>query len=245
MQLNDQTYYSREANEIWWSVSQFKDFMKCEAAAMAKLRGEYEPQITRAMLVGSFFDCYFEKTLNRFMDDHPEIYTRKGEFRSEFKKAQQIIDRVKSDPKFMQFMSGKKQVIMTAEMFGVPWKIKIDSFSPGICITDLKTAANFKSVPNFRYDWQGAIYQKVVELNGYGVLPFYLDIATKERVPDFDIFQIRQPRLDMALREIEENMPHFIEVKSGLVEPIACGKCDYCKSIKQARIRDYEELLEG
>lgn len=39
----------------------------------------------------------------------------------------------------MQFMSGEKQVIMTAEMFGAKWKIKIDSYHPGRCIVDLKT----------------------------------------------------------------------------------------------------------
>ena len=70
-------------------------------------------------------------------------------------------------------------------------------------------------------------------------------ISYKEAVTNFDIFQIDQATLDMALREIEGNMPRFIAVKSGLEEPHYCGVCDYCKSVKKARIRNYSELLEG
>ena len=244
-QLSEVNYYSKEANENWWSVSQYKSLTKCEAAAMARLRWEYEPPITRALLVGTFVDAYFDGTLDHFQKEHPSIFTRKNELRAEFRKANEIINRVKTDERFMEFMSGEKQKILTAEMFDVNWKIKMDSFVEGKCIVDLKTAANFQTLPRFRYDLQGAVYQAVCEANGYGRLPFFLAVATKERVPDFDIFQIPQSVLDLALREIGENMPHFIAVKEGLEEPHACGVCDYCKSVKKARIRNYIELLEG
>lgn len=145
----------------------------------------------------------------------------------------------------MQYMSGEKQKILTFEMFGAAWKMKMDSFVEGICITDLKVVQNFKSLSFWRYDLQGAVYQAGVETCGYGRLPFYLAAATKEAVTNFDIFQIDQPTLDMALREVEGNMPRFIAVKAGLEEPHYCGVCDYCKSAKKARIRNYSELLEG
>lgn len=77
------------------------------------------------------------------------------------------------------------------------------------------------------------------------LLPFYLAVATKERTIDLDIFQITQPVLDIALREIEQNIEHYARVKYGQEEPVYCGKCDYCKSVKEARIRNYSELLEG
>lgn len=242
--LTDSKYYSLEANREYFSVSQYKDFMKCEAAAMASICGEYERPMTRALLVGSFVDAYFEGTLEKFLKEHPAVYTRKNELRSEFKKANQIIERVKSDPDFSRFMSGEKQKILTFELFGVRWKMKMDSFLPGICITDLKVVMNVKSIPYWRYDLQGAVYQKGAEICGYGKLPFYLAVVTKERVPDLDIWQIPQSTLDMALREIEQNIGHFLDVKTGVVEPKPCGKCDYCKSIKRARIRNYNELLE-
>ena len=245
LELDQNNYYSPEANQQYFSVSQYKDFMQCEAMALAKIRGEYKPEMTRAMLTGSFVDSYFEGTLDQFMKEHPAVFTRKQELRSEFRKANEIIARIRSDELFMKFMSGEKQRIMTFDLFGVPWKMKMDSYLPGICITDLKVVARFKSLPFWRYDLQGAVYQAGVLMNTDELLPFYLAVATKERTIDLDIFQIPDSTIDMALSEIERNIQHYADVKQGLVPPVYCGKCDYCKSIKAARIRNYNELLEG
>lgn len=245
IQLNQNNYYSQEANEQYFSVSQYKDFMKCEAMALAKITGAYKPSMTRAMLIGSFVDSYFEGTLETFMKENPAVFTRKNELRSEFRKANEIISRIKNDELFMKFMSGEKQRIMTFELFGVPWKMKMDSYLPKICITDLKIVANFKNLPLWRYDLQGALYQKGVHIVTGEQLPFYLAVGTKERIIDLDIFQIPQTTLDFALNETAANIGHFIEVKEGFIEPKYCGHCDYCKSIKAARIRNYNELLEG
>lgn len=244
MVLTEQNYYGQEASQQFFSVSQYKDFMKCEAMAMAKIRGEYQQPVTKALLVGSFVDSYFEGTLKQFMEKNPELFTRKNELKSEFRKANEIIGRVKADPLFMQFMSGEKQRIMVFTLFGVPWKMKMDSYLPGTCITDLKIVANFKNLPLWRYDLQGAVYQAGVEAATGERLPFYLAVATKERVPDLDIFQIPQNTLNLALDEIGFNIEHFAEVKAGVVPPKYCGECDYCKSIKGARIRNYNELLD-
>ena len=245
LELDQNNYYSPEANQQYFSVSQYKDFMQCEAMALAKIRGEYKPEMTRAMLTGSFVDSYFEGTLDQFMKEHPAVFTRKQELRSEFRKANEIIARIRSDELFMKFMSGEKQRIMTFDLFGVPWKMKMDSYLPGICITDLKVVARFKSLPFWRYDLQGAVYKAGVLMNTDELLPFYLAVATKERTIDLDIFQIPDSTINMALSEIERNIQHYADVKQGLVPPVYCGKCDYCKSIKAARIRNYNELLEG
>ena len=246
MKLNDDTYYRKEANQAFFSVSQYKDFCKCEAMAMAKIRGEYEQPTTKAMLIGTLVDRWFEGTLDKLRGESPTIFhCRNGALRADFRKADQIIKRVQQDERFMQYMSGEKQKILTFEMFGVPWKMKMDSFVEGICITDLKVVQNFKSLAFWRYDLQGAVYQAGAEANGFGSLPFYLAAATKESETDFDIFQIDQQTLDRALREIEVNMPRFKAVKGGSEKPNYCGVCDYCKSVKKARIRNYSELLEG
>lgn len=243
--LTEGNYHSLEQNRKYFSVSQFKDFMTCEAMAVAKLDGQYTRPMTKALLVGAFVDAFFEGTLDVFMESHPEIYTRRHELRSEFKKANTIIEKVQEDELFMQFMSGQKQRIMTFELFGVPWKIKMDSYLPGICITDLKVVANFKTLPYWRYDLQGAVYQRGVELVTGERLPFYLAAATKERTVDLDIFHIPQATLDMALKEIGQHLDHFAQVKTGIVPPQPCGHCDYCKLVKGARIRNYNELLEA
>lgn len=242
--LKESNYHSLEQNRKYFSVSQYKDFVKCEAMAMAKITGGYKQPITKALLVGSFVDAFFEGSLESFISDHPEIFTRRHELRSEFRKANEIIEKVHGDELFMQFMSGQKQQIMTFELFGVPWKIKMDSYLPGICITDLKVVANFRTLPYWRYDLQGAIYQSGVELVTGERLPFYLAVATKERTIDMDIFQIPQSTLDMALHEIKQHIQRFADVKAGIIPPDPCGHCDYCKSVKGAQIRNYNELLE-
>lgn len=242
--LTDNNYYSLEANRNFFSVSQYKDFMKCEAMAMAKICGDYIQPVTKPMLVGSFVDSYFEGNLEQFMKENPAVFTRKNELRSEFKKANEIISRIKNDELFMKFLSGEKQKIMTFELFGVRWKIKMDSFLEGICITDLKIVQNFKSLPFWRYDLQGAVYQKGVEIVTGKQLPFYLAVATKERIPDLSIFQIPQVTLDMALNEIETNISRYAAIKDGYELPVYCKSCDYCKLIKKAEIRNYNELLE-
>lgn len=243
--LNDENYYSPEANQLYWSVSSYKDFMRCEEAAMARIRGEYEPPLTRALLVGSFVDSYIEGSLERFKNEHPEVFTLKEELRAEFRRANEVIKRIESSGKFMAYLSGEKQKILAFVMFGVPWKIKMDSFIEDKCIVDLKTTAKMEWLPRQRYELQGAVYQAGAEANGYGKLPFYLAVATKEKVPDLGIFQIPQSMLDMALQEIGDNMPHLIEVKSGLIAPKRCEKCPYCRATREIKVRDYRELLEG
>jgi hypothetical protein len=243
--LTNDNYFLPENNMKYMSCSQYKGFMECEAAALAELKGEYRRPLTRALLIGSFVDAYFEGTLKRFMEEHHDIFTKKDMLRAEFQKANEIIGRVKRDPFFMKFLSGEKQRIFTAEMFGVEWKIKIDSYCPSICITDLKVVKSFKGIAYWRYDIQGGIYQEVTHLKTGDRLPFYLAAATKERVANFDIFQIPQDVLNGALSEVEYNTPHIVDVKSGKVEPIACGECDYCKGIKHAEVRDYTELILG
>lgn len=245
MKLTESNYYSTEADLKYMSVSQFKSFLDCEARTMAKLKGEYkEEKNNTALLVGSYVDSAIENTLDKFKVDNPQIFTQKGELKSDFKKAEEIVKLIKENELFQKFLSGEKQVILTFELFGIWWKIKIDSFVRDICITDLKTARNTEGIVKWRYDIQGAIYQKGVELNNLGKLPFYLAVATKEDIPDLNIFQIPQSTLDLALMEVEENLPHIMEVKSGKIAPTRCEKCDYCKKTRQVKIRNYNELLE-
>lgn len=244
MKLTESNYYSTEADLKYMSVSQFKSFLDCEARTMAKLKGEYkEEKNNTALLVGSYVDSAIENTLDKFKEENPQIFTQKGELKSDFKKAEEIVKLIKKNELFQKFLSGEKQVILTFELFGVWWKIKMDSFVRDICITDLKTARNTEGIVKWRYDYQGAIYQKGVELNGLGTLPFYLAVATKEDIPELNIFQVPQSTLDLALSGIADLIEHVIEVKSGKIAPTRCEKCDYCKKTRQVKIRNYNELL--
>ena len=255
MILTPENYYSPEANFEYMSVSQFKDFsgtygqVGCEARAMAKLRGEYEDEKTTALMVGSYVDSYFEgrESLERFRFENPEIFTQKGELRAEYKKANSIIERIESDEYFMQCMSGEKQVIMTGEIFGIPWKIKIDSYLKDIVITDLKIVESIKKMKWVRdlgyldfirywgYDTQGAAYQEVVFQNTGKRLPFYIAAATKEPTTDIEVIHVQDNFLREAMQTVKYHIERIKLVKSGQVEPERCGVCDYCLKTKKLR----------
>ena len=245
LKLNDENYYSLTADRDYFSVSQFKSFLRCEAATMAYLRGEYQRETTTALLVGSYVDAFFEGTLEQFKAENPQIFKKDGSLKAEFSKAEEIIEKIKSDPLFMKFLSGEKQKIITFKEFGANWKIKMDSYIKDVCIADLKTARDIKGLPKWRYDIQGAVYQRGVEKKTKKKLPFYLAVATKEDIVELGIFQIPQSTLDLALEEVAEAMPHLIEVKAGKIEPTRCEECDYCKRTRKTTIRNYNELLES
>lgn len=58
---DDEIYYGSEASWAYMGVSQYKDFMKCEAQALAKLKGEWDPiSNPKALLVGNYVHSHFE-----------------------------------------------------------------------------------------------------------------------------------------------------------------------------------------
>lgn len=243
MKLTQRNYFSRKANMEFMSVSQFKSFQKCQAAALAEIKGKYKREKSTALLVGSFVDAYFEGKLEKFIKENPEILKRDGTLKSDFTQAEAIIKRIEQDKLFMKHLSGKKQVIMTGTIAGVPIKIKMDSFHPGKQIDDLKIVKDFEPIydsergmlPWFSYwdyDIQGAVYQEIVYQNTGERLPFFLDAATKEKTTGIDIVEIEQPELDFALERFKADVEMYDAIKKGVIDPERCEECKYCKSTK-------------
>ena len=85
----------------------------------------------------------------------------------------------------------------------------------------------------WKYDLQAAVYQEIVRQNTGKQLPFFLAAATKEKVTDYNIFQIVQSDLDIALQTVKENIVRFDAVKNGLIEADRCGECEYCRETKK------------
>lgn len=237
MILTDSNYYSQGANRSFMSVSQFKQFRKCEAAAMAQIRGEWEQPKSTALLVGSYVDAYFEGTLDDFRADNPEIFKRDGSLKSDFVQAEQIIQRVNADPLFMEYMSGEKQTIFTAELFGTMWKIKIDSLLPDK-IVDLKVMRSLDRVmgrsfvEHWGYDLQMAVYAEVYRIATGRDLETYLAVVTKETPSNLELIHIPKWRREELLDEVAKQMPRIVAVKSGQLEPERCEVCDYCRATK-------------
>lgn len=247
MNLNNDNYYSQESNIAFMSVSQYKNFvgslgrLGCEYGAMEELYGRWIPKKSTAMLVGSYVDSYFEGSLAHFKMENPDVFTQKGELKAPFKNAEKIIARIERDEYFMKYMSGHKQVIMTGDLFGTDWKIKIDSYIPDVAIVDLKvmeSITDLKWVKDYgytdfvrywNYDIQGAVYQEIVRQNTGKRLPFYIAAATKQEEPDIRIVHVTDNYLQEALSMVETNMPRVLRVKNGEEQSERCELCDCCR----------------
>ncbi len=244
MKLTNKNYYSTKANKEYFSVSQIKDFLKCEAYAMAKINGDWVEPPNTAMLIGSYVDSYFEGTLEEFKANTPELFKKDGSLKSDFVKAEQIIKRIESDELFMLCMSGKKQVIMTGELFGEKFKIKMDSYLPGEAIVDLKVVKKLREVffrqsgkisfiEKWGYDLQLAVYQEIVRQNTDKLLDCVIAGVDKQDIPDIDCILIPNDQLEFQRRELTWKMARIIDVKTKKVEPARCGVCDYCRATKK------------
>lgn len=255
MELNERNYFSTEANREYMSVSQFKTFLECPARMKAELEGEWKPEPSKALLVGSYVDAYFSGTLADFVDAHPEIInSRAGGLKAEFRQANDIINRVSQDELFMRYLDGMhKQQIETGELCGHKWKIKIDAWHPDK-IVDLKVMKDMEPVwkdgerKNFIDAWgyplQGAVYQEINAQNWYRV-PFYLAVVTKESEPDLAVIEIPNWKLNSEMEVVKHYIDEYAAVKEGTIEPRRCGKCPYCRRTKKlSRVLDYSELFD-
>lgn len=271
-EVTRENYYSPDLQWEYMGSTQFKEFQECEAAALAHLKGEYAPPTTTALLVGGYIDAHFAGEMDLFRREHPEIFKRDGSLKSEYTHADRIIARMERDPLYSLLMSGKKQVICTGTIAGVPFKIRIDSLldadtcqtivnafpeaaeALGLCdgaIVDQKAMRDFAPV------WSDEEHRKIsfVEAWGYDIqgaiyqeiegnmLPFILAPGSKEDSPDLQALFIADDDLAAKLAEVEDNAPRYQAIKEGRIAPIRCGKCAYCRATKRLTgIINYKSL---
>ena len=243
--ITSKNYYSTENALKFMSASQFKSFQQCQAKALAEIHGEYTRKSETALLVGSYVDSYFEGTLSEFQEKHPDIFLKSGGLKAEFRKAEECIERATSDEYFMKMMSGEKQKIVTGTINGIEFKGKLDSYIPHEAIVDLKCMRGTDDVwkdgkkmhwiEAYGYDIQLAIYQELVFQKTSERLRCYIAVVTKEDVPDIQVLEIPQQRLDECLMLVESKAIQYQNIKDGYAEPSRCEKCDYCKSTKKLK----------
>lgn len=250
MQLNEGNYYSQESDIEYFSASQIKSFKKCEAATMARLNGLCSPLSGIALSVGQYVDEALTGDLEGWKRNHPEILKRDGTLKAEFAQAAEMVERARRDELFMDYMEGERQVILTAKMYGVPFKAKLDVLGADR-IVDLKTVRDLRSqyLPGqgrvdfaTAWDWplQMAIYQRLYQIVTGVVLPCYLAVITKETPADIRIIQIEQERIDAELAWLQRTLPRYEAIKAGAIDPERCEKCEWCR---ESRILCGPELL--
>ena len=245
MTLTSENYYSRSANLAYFSVSQFKSFLDCEAAAMAELKGEYTPQKGRALLLGSYVDEMLtgtpESQREFIIENESDLFKKNGDLYADVMQAAETVERIRAQPLMMKYLDGEHQTIMTGEIEGVPFKGKFDCYRPGKFIADLKYLKDFRS-PNlfenaisyYGYITQGAVYRELVKQNTGDILPFYLVIATKQEPADLAVVEVSDYDLNEALDALKKRIVRFQNIKTGSVKPERCEShdCPFCRGTK-------------
>lgn len=272
MELTRENYFSQEAQMAYMGSSQFKDFLSCEAAALAKIRGQYKPPASRSMLVGSYVDAWYSGELPDFTERHPDMFKKDLSLKADFLAANAIIDRMQADQLYSLLMSGEKQVIRTGKIAGVPFKIKIDSLLdaaacrqiaeefPGAApalgfgdgaIVDQKVMRDLgdvwsdeerRMVP-FAQAWGYDIQGAIYQAVEGHMMPFILAVGTREEPADLAALYIPDDALRAKLYEVEDLAPRFQAIKEGREEPRRCERCPWCRATRTLRtIVDFREL---
>lgn len=252
MKLTKKNYYSKKADQEYMSYSQFKTFDECPAKAMAILNGDYAIEETDSMMVGSYVDSWLDGELDRFIETYPHIFnSRTGELKAQFKLASELCNIIQNDKYLYDQLKGKRQIIITGNIAGVPFKGKIDSLKPNK-IVDGKVLKDCEDVwkdgekkPFYKansYDIQAAIYKTIYAQQSGKDLPFELAVVTKEKQPDKRIFRFSDETINDALQEIIAKAPIYNAIKKGIEPAWNCGVCNYCRSIKALNENSIETL---
>lgn len=144
--LTQSNYYTHETDWQYMSFSLYKDFCKCEAAALAKLKDDWKPKLRKStkpdpLIFGNFIHSYFESN-----EAHEEYLQKKDVIKEVYKKgnpanglkaaydakglAEIMIKALSKDSYFRRaYLPGTKEIIVTGKIDGVLWKGKIDSLN--------------------------------------------------------------------------------------------------------------------
>lgn len=279
--LNEENYHSSEACLTWLDCSTYKNVVGtagrkgCECRALAIAKGEYVEPKTEALLVGSYCDSFFDNSLTQFCADNmDDVFTKASikkfdksgdpddlERLTAFKQADIMIQRATREPMFMRYVEGETQKILTAEIEGVPIRVKLDSYD-GKRITDVKTAASITETyyakdlgqrlnfaEYYGYIEQAYFYTTAVEQNYGKHLPFYLAVITKEKHnniphPRVAVIQIPDKLIMDKGAEIKAKIKDVWSLIQGEYDPIPCGTCEWCAdNLPLEKVISLDELM--
>lgn len=258
MFLDHTNYFSKEADIEYMSVSQWKLFYECEAKALATIQGQESATFKEAFLEGQLFEAIVSGDSKLFMAQHPELISSRGatagQLKSNFIKVANAAEKFNSQKFFTDIIEKcEKQVILTSKFCDVKVKCAIDLFDKITnSIYDIKCMKDFKEQWNkdekaympwyytYGYVLQLAVYREIVKQNFGEPLEIGLIAATKEDSPDVQALSFSNELLDLEFERFKNKIKRYDLIKKGFVEPIQCGCCDYCKSIKN--IREFEVI---
>lgn len=259
--LTKKNYHSPEAGMKYMSVSQYKGWQSCEAATLARLKGEYKNNSNSdALIAGSFLHAWNEGVLDEFKKEHQELFSSRKPYGllKKYKDIEDMIPHIESDERFMNALTGQKEIIFTANVFNTDWKIMADVWNPDRGrIIDLKTMASIDKrfwdvkaeeyvnfVRYFGYDIQMCMYSLVEQAATGREQPLepYLAVVTKELPPKKVILSGFLENIDYTLDGMPKALERIAKIKAGEIEPHYCGECPYCRDKLDAKVVKYWNL---
>lgn len=275
--LTDENYYSREADIHYMSCSQYQGFLKCEAAQIAKLCGEFVPEKEPdALFQGQYFHAALEgDEAFRAFCEAPEHFgkifkVKTTKARGEeitgkyapFEKLDEMLAIARREWEFLLELEGENEKFLTGEIFGMPWRMKMDKYIPGDrWIIDYKTSANLYETfynpqtkrredifEHYGYLMRAAVYCEIERqyAKAENYAPFIIAAITKQDPPNFDVFLLENinDRFALELETVKSHLARIQRLKLGFDSPRRCGDCEYCRSTKHVNsIRSYKELI--
>lgn len=258
--LTQGNYYE---DKDYMSVSRFKQYLECEAKALALDTGKWvDDRDQKPLLFGNYVHSYFESTEahQKFLEEHKsDLFSSRKPYGllADYKQADKVIATLETDELFNNLYHGRKddrvekEMIVTGTIAGVPFKGKIDSINHtrGYMV-DLKTMKTIygeewcqelkRKVPgaianiiNYHYHVQAAVYQELLKQMTGRSYRPLIVAVSKENEPDKEIFSLDEEMLSEGLEFVSERVSHVWDVVIGKVGPTKCGKCDYCRSRKK------------
>lgn len=250
--LNNKNYYDNWTDWQYMSASLFKKFLKCEASALDELKNPLKIESV-ALAVGNYVHSYFESkdAHDKFCDANKDLlFTKSGSKRAETKKGDEMIAKLDSDDLFHFIYLNKdcqQEVILTGELFGYKWKARIDSLN----ITkgyfcDIKTTADLHKkywsvdkrewvsfIENQNYALQMGIYKRLLQQKYKKPFKCFIFGVDKTPVVDLAAIEISNDDMNEQLELVENQIDRIESIIAGEIEPIKCGRCDFCKSHKK------------
>lgn len=253
LHLTRDNYYGKESSWQYMSVSQYKRFERCEAAALAELKSEWNPDSSKIpLLVGNYVHSYFESEAEHaaFIEENKDkMFSKRAPhgLLKDFKIAEQMIQRVEREPLFNYLWQGESEHILNEELYGVEWKARIDMLNvESGYFVDLKTTMQLDKrfynkkyggyvsfVEEYGYILQMAVYEKLLEKKFGKPFKGYIYAVTKQTPSDVAAITTEPQKITFELNELQNNIKRVEKVKNGQTEPNHCGACDYCREHKK------------
>lgn len=245
--LTPENYHSSEARALWLSSSDVKKAMRCEAAWAS---GEREDEDKNAFIFGHLFEALV--TGEEY--ENPLVYSSKGptkgQVKAEYRPAYDMAEAVRRSSMLAKIIDrSRKQVIMTGEIGGLPFRMMCDLLDVDGSIYDIKSARNF--APQYdedraayrdwwaiwEYPVQLWIYREIARQNGLAVPRVGLIAAAKDNA-DVQALALSRETMEAAEADARYAIERMAAIRHGDT-PEPCGHCRWC--IGQKVITRFEE----